>query len=111
MPTITSTTIIMTATLNALSDHDSRVLILAPRGRDADLVAASLADVGVACHICSGAIDVVHQLRLGAAAAVISEEALGEAEIQRIASALESQPRWSDLPIIVLTGGGEPNRA
>src|ERR1700686_3641467 len=93
------------------SDQDSRVLILAPSGRDADLIAAALADVVVSCHICTMAADVAAELKIGAAAVVISEEALGEKEIQIIASTLEKQPPWSDLPIIVMTGGGEPNRA
>jgi PAS domain S-box-containing protein len=92
------------------SDKDSRVLIVAPSGRDAELVSAALADVGMSCHVCSSPAQIVDELKLGAAAVVISEEALGEEEIQKIASALESQPPWSDLPIIVMTGGGEPNR-
>ncbi|MFZ0860202.1 MAG: ATP-binding protein [Candidatus Sulfotelmatobacter sp.] len=92
-------------------DKDSRVLILAPSGRDADLISAALAEVGVSCHVCTTAAYVVDELNVGAAAAVISEEALGEREIQNFASALEHQPPWSDLPIIVMTGSGEPNRA
>jgi PAS domain S-box-containing protein len=92
------------------SDKDSRVLILAPSGRDADLVSAALADVAVSCHVCPTAADVVNEVKVGAAALVISEEALGEREIQNIASTLKQQPPWSDLPIIVMTGGGEPNR-
>src|SRR5579864_4527870 len=93
------------------SDHDSRVLILAPSGRDGDLISAALADAGVSCQICDSAAQVAHELKAGASAAVISEEALGEKEIQAIASALECQPPWSDLPIIVMTGSGEPSRA
>lgn len=93
------------------TNTDSRVLILAPSGRDADLIAAALADVVVSSHICTTAADVAAELKIGAAAAVISEEALGEKEIQIIASTLRQQPPWSDLPIVVMTGGGEPNRA
>ncbi len=92
-------------------DNDSRVLIVAPSGRDADLISAALTDVGVSCHICSNAAEVAGELRAGAAAAVIGEEALGETEIRSLVSSLEEQPPWSDLPIIVMTGGGEPNRA
>jgi PAS domain S-box-containing protein len=92
------------------AEHDSRVLIVAPSGRDADLISAALTEVGVSCQVCPSAASVVDELKLGAAAAVISEEALGETEIQGIASALQHQPPWSDLPIIVLTGSGEPNR-
>ena len=87
------------------------MLVFAPSGRDADLISAALSDVGVSSCVCTTAAQVADELKVGAAAAVISEEALGEKEIHRIASALECQPPWSDLPIIVMTGGGEPNRA
>jgi PAS domain S-box-containing protein len=96
---------------NASNKNDWRVLILAPSGRDAQLVSGALTDLGLSCHICTNAADIVAELNSGAAAAVISEEALGETEIESIASALKRQPPWSDFPIIVMTGGGEPNRA
>ena len=96
---------------NSNRKNDWRVLILAPSGRDADLISGALKDEGVSCRVCRTAADVVEQLAVGAAAAVIGEEALGESEIQVLASALQSQAPWSDLPIIVMTGGGEPNRA
>lgn len=91
--------------------NDARVLILAPSGRDAHLISAALTEVGMCCHVCTDASALVRELQDGAAAAVIGEEALGNTEIQSIASALERQPPWSDFPIIVMTGGGEPNRA
>ena len=97
--------------MNLSSDLDSRVLILAPSGRDADLISSALREVGVFCHICNSAADVVSEFETGAAAAVMSEEGLGETEVQVIASALRRQAPWSDLPIIVMTGSGEPNRA
>jgi PAS domain S-box-containing protein len=92
-------------------NHNSRVLILAPSGRDADLVSAALGEGGMTCHICPTATRLVDELKVGAAVAVIGEEALREADVQSIASALKRQPPWSDLPIIVMTGSGEPNRA
>ena len=92
------------------SDQDSRVLILAPSGRDAELISAALSEVGVSSYVCATAAQVADELKAGAATAVIGEEALGEKEIRSIASALECQPPWSDLPIIVMTGSGEPNR-
>ena len=92
------------------SHHDSRVLILAPSGRDPDLISAALSDVGVSSYVCATATQVADELTVGAATAVIGEEALAEKAIQSISSALECQPPWSDLPIIVMTGGGEPNR-
>src|SRR5579864_728568 len=99
---------VLTMTLS--SDQDSRVLILAPSGRDADLISSALSDVEVSTQVCATAVQVANEIEMGAAAAVISEEALAEKEIQSISSALQCQPPWSDLPIIVMTGSGEPNR-
>ena len=93
------------------NDNDSRVLILAPSGRDADLISAALTEVGVSCRVCTTAASVANEMQAGAAVALIGEEALGQTQIQGIASALKSQPAWSDLPIIVMTSSGEPNRA
>jgi PAS domain S-box-containing protein len=93
------------------TNNDWRILILAPSGRDADLISAALTTEGVSCYVCKTVSQVVAELGVGAASAVIGEEALGQGEIRSLASALQNQPPWSDLPIIVMTGGGEPNRA
>jgi PAS domain S-box-containing protein len=91
-------------------NNESRVLILAPTGRDGDLISSALADAGLYARVCGAISQIVDELEFGAAAVVISEEALGAKEIRNLAAVLEKQPAWSDLPIIVMTGGGEPNR-
>ena len=95
--------------MNLSNDNDSRVLLLAPSGRDADLICSALSEAGVLSYICGNASELTQQLEAGAAVAVISEEALGPTEISHIAAAVKGQPTWSDLPIIVMTGSGEPN--
>jgi signal transduction histidine kinase/ActR/RegA family two-component response regulator len=79
-----------------------RVLIHAPRGRDASVVR----DVIQPHHqgeICSTAADLVAGLKQGAAAAVVTEEALADVGlVQMLQEWLYAQPPWSDFPFIVL---------
>ncbi|HWI84115.1 response regulator [Ramlibacter sp.] len=79
-----------------------RVLIHAPRGRDAAVVQSVLGEhhVGV---ICADSRELAQRIDEGAAAAVITEEALvDEPLVQHLSSWLAGQPSWSDFPFIVL---------
>jgi signal transduction histidine kinase/ActR/RegA family two-component response regulator len=79
-----------------------RVLIHAPRGRDAAVVK----DVVQPNHrgqICNTPAQLVAAMKEGAAAAVVTEEALGDATlVQMLDNWLATQPPWSDFPFIVL---------
>lgn len=85
----------------ASSEH--RVLILAPRGRDASLAASILTRSGLISHICTDLADLVRAVDEGAGAVLVAEEALngdeGEGLLLRWMAA---QPAWSDMPFVVL---------
>lgn len=81
----------------------SRVLILAPVGRDAALAAAVLSREQLTAEICPGISELIAKLRAGAGTAVIADEALN-GNIDALRSWVETQPAWSDFPFIVLTG-------
>jgi len=82
-----------------------RILVLARIGRDAELLSAALDRHGFPCTVLSGVDDVVREITLGAAAAVVTEESLdGSAETW--VRSLKAQPAWSDFPLIVLTAAG-----
>ncbi len=79
-----------------------RVLIHAPRGRDATVVQGVLgrAHVGV---VCDEAAQLLRSINEGAAAAIVTEEALADGTLIRsLAGWLAAQPSWSDFPFIVL---------
>ena len=59
-----------------------RALILAPRGRDASIAAAMLAEAGIQSAIAADIAPLVDQLRAGAGFAVVTEEALRGADLQ-----------------------------
>jgi len=91
-----------------------RALVLAPLGRDAQVAAAVLKEAGIASKICKDLATVVAELRTGAGVGLIVEETLHEQDYAGLARWIESQPPWSDFPIIVLThrgGGSERNPA
>ena len=90
---------------------EERILILAPRGRDASLIAGTLAEDRIAAAICPDAAALVGHLEEGAAGAIVAEEALTQQGVNDIAHFLASQPPWSDLPFVVLTSSGRANPA
>jgi signal transduction histidine kinase len=86
---------------------DERVLILAPIAHDAPAMAAVLKEQGLQSQTCGGAGECAERIRSGAGALIMTEEALESARFDDVLQALEAQPPWSELPLIVLTSGGE----
>jgi signal transduction histidine kinase/CheY-like chemotaxis protein len=85
-----------------------RALILAPRGRDATIAAAMLAEADIQSTIARDIGALVTNLRAGAGFAVVTEEALRAVDLHGVAAFIEDQAEWSDFPFILLTerGGG-----
>lgn len=92
----------MTAPATVGEAIDDRVLVRAPTGRDATLAAAVLAHDGVRAEICDEVGVLCAALEAGAGAVLIAEEALDGPAMGRLCAVLERQPRWSDVPLIVL---------
>jgi signal transduction histidine kinase/ActR/RegA family two-component response regulator len=81
---------------------EQRVLVLAPRGRDAELTAAVLDQFGFEAATFTTIADLIAQIAQGAGCAVLTQEALDSASQIALARALERQPAWSDFPLVVL---------
>ncbi len=84
---------------------ERRLLILAPVGKDATLVAEALRSDAVPCVACRDLPHLAREIERGAAALLIAEEALAEHD-GGLAAMLARQPSWSDLPVMVLTRAG-----
>ena len=84
------------------------VAILTPTGSDGRVAKRVLASAGIVAHVCAD-MDEVRDivLREEAAVLIVAEEALGPSGRTKLLEALNKQPSWSDLPIILLTGEGE----
>jgi signal transduction histidine kinase/CheY-like chemotaxis protein len=79
-----------------------RVLIHAPRGRDASVVKGVI-EPRHAVDVCVDGAQLPLELDKGAAAAVLTEEALAYTlVVAALAAWLAAQPPWSDFPFIVL---------
>ena len=94
--------------MNSAAITAERILILAPRGRDATVANSILSAAGIGCNICADLIDLLRQVRRGADTAIITEEAFGDSDTRALTEWVETQPPWSDFPFILLTshGGG-----
>jgi PAS domain S-box-containing protein len=84
----------------------SRVLILAPVGRDAALTQSLLNRAGVESVGCSNLDDLQRNLIEGAGAAIITEEALSGHDTRGLVEWVAQQPSWSDFPFVVLLEPG-----
>jgi signal transduction histidine kinase len=85
-----------------------RVLLLAPIGRDAALLAGTLASAQIETAISSDADTLLQMLSEGAGSVIIAEEAITPSLLGQLDAWLKSQPTWSDMPFIVLTSSGNP---
>ena len=84
--------------------RDERVLVLAPTGRDSALAASVLRDGGVRSVSCGSMTELCEEIRLGAGAILVAEEALvTTATMRMLVDALDRQPAWSDLPVILFS--------
>lgn len=82
---------------------ESRILIHAPIGKDARLIAQVLERTKVDSFICARATELLGELNKGAAALVLVDEALSSSLLKSLGYFLDEQPAWSDLPILVLS--------
>jgi signal transduction histidine kinase len=83
-----------------------RVLVFAPVGRDAELTQEFLNRASIPSLICAS----MAQLREifeseGGGALLLTEEALDDPTFAQLASVLERQPSWSDVPVLLFAGG------
>jgi PAS domain S-box-containing protein len=77
------------------------ILILAPRGRDAEVIGHVLARAGIAARPVAGLTALIEGIE-ACAAVVATEEALAGPDLGRLLGLTAAQPAWSDLPFLVL---------
>ena len=88
--------------------RSERVLILAPRGRDAMVAKEILRDAKLHSDICLDIPELLGEIARGADVAVLTEESTRNGDIRRLVAWVAAQAPWSDFPFILLTehGGG-----
>jgi DNA-binding NtrC family response regulator len=80
--------------------------MLLPTARDAALAHDLLGRSAIDSYICTSAAQLQEELARGVGVMLIGEECLPGGGAQALAQYLDEQPRWSDLPVLVLTRGG-----
>jgi PAS domain S-box-containing protein len=80
-----------------------RILVLAPIGRDAQVMKELVEPEGSICEICRDVPDLRGKLDNEVAGVVLTDEVLAGRDVTSLLSWCEDQPSWSDMPIIVLS--------
>jgi signal transduction histidine kinase len=88
---------------------DQRVLLVAPTRRDGEITRELLRRADVACDICADARALHLQMQAGVGAVLLAEHVLLDPHIGQVLSALQLQPAWSDVPVVLLTRGRDPS--
>jgi PAS domain S-box-containing protein len=83
------------------------VRVITPTGRDAELITDVLKQNGIEAKACPDYESLSKDLELHPIGPLlIAEEALTSESIDQLSQLIQKQPPWSDLPILILTGGG-----
>lgn len=93
-----------------IREIDLRVLVIAPTGRDGELICNLLASQGIHCERFPTAEKARIEAGSGAGVVIMAEEALFLPDIELWASQMREQPSWSELFFILLTVSGERSR-
>jgi signal transduction histidine kinase/CheY-like chemotaxis protein len=94
--------------VNPGTDLECRVLVFAPIGRDGALTRDLLARASIAAVVCASLDQVCTEFSLHSGAIILTEEALGDSTFPALIGALDRQPGWSDVPVILFAGSSDP---
>lgn len=86
------------------------MLVCAPLGRDAALLARALEGAGLGCTVAPEAALPEH-LRLGVGVLLLTEEALTPGTALAVEDTWAARPGWSDLPVVLLVNPSWPGLA
>lgn len=86
---------------------DLQLIVVAPTGRDGPLICDLLARAGMEAVRLPDCESACRETKNGVGALLVADEVLDPAGMAILTALLSHQPPWSDLPIIVLTQGGD----
>src|SRR6187551_1947600 len=79
---------------------DLRALVFA-READAALVSDLLSAAGIACHQPKDVTELCAEIQSGGGAVLLSDDVLNDPAIDELAHALDLQPGWSEIPVLL----------
>jgi signal transduction histidine kinase len=80
----------------------SEALVVTPNQVDADLASSFLRQGGIQSRACRNLLELGERLAQGAGCVVIVEEALVDVEMPVLREALDAEPPWSDIPVVLV---------
>ena len=86
---------------------DFRIIVVAPTGRDGELACDLLTSAGIEAVECPDCTCACREAEDGVGVLMVADEALDAGSISALKNLVSRQPSWSDLPVIVLTRGGQ----
>lgn len=86
---------------------DEGILLLAPTGRDGILARSCLESARLSCRMASNLQQLTLFLADPCGAVLIAEEGLESGHLSHFIRTVSAQPAWSELPVVVITSGGE----
>jgi signal transduction histidine kinase/ActR/RegA family two-component response regulator len=91
-------------------NQEECVIVIAPVGQDAEAMASLLSAEGFHTEILHSLAEGTEKIPV-AGVLLLTEEALEISQVADFLEALRSQPPWSELPLVILTSGGETRLA
>lgn len=85
---------------------EQRILVVAPTGRDANLICELIEDAGLSGVPFSSVFEALEAAERAVGTLVVADEALSQDSVRRFSHFRAEQPPWSDVPIIVLSRKG-----
>ncbi len=93
-----------------IKEIELRSLVIAPTGRDGELICNLFASQSIACELFPTAESARIEASVGAGTVIMAEEALCALDIDRWAAQIAEQPSWSEMFFILLTVPGQRSR-
>ena len=84
-----------------------RVLVLASTGQGGLACTGAFRKAGLRAEVCTSFFELMMEIKAGAGAVFLAEEALSGQWLDDLATWIAQQPPWSDLPLVVLTSREE----
>lgn len=88
-------------------EHSERILVVAPIGRDAELLVQALTSAGLTAFASTTIERFYDCFDEGCAAVLLTEEALTADPGGQLFAAVAKQPTWSEVPFVILTSRGQ----
>jgi PAS domain S-box-containing protein len=87
----------------AFEKQERRVLVLPPTRRDGDVTCALLRNAGLDCDVVANARILATQIGASVGAVVLTDAVVSDPGLTFVLDAIDRQPQWSDIPVILLT--------